>query len=83
MTVSARERITEYVRGAVDPAFDPDTQPLTGLLDSVSLLQLLLFIEQEFGVTPDMAGMEAADFATVDSLVAALRLEEPSDAAAA
>ena len=51
-----------YVRETVDQEFDPDGQQLTQILDSVSLLQLIMFIDQELGITLDLSLPAAAHF---------------------
>jgi acyl carrier protein len=74
--MTRREKLVAYVRESVDPEFDPDQQQLTEVMDSVSLLQLIMFIDQELGVPLDLSGLGIEMFATVDTLVQ--RLEELS-----
>jgi acyl carrier protein len=56
MQQDAQERIMAYLRGAADVAAAdvdvmPDTPLLeTGLLDSMGLVGLVRFLEQEFGI---------------------------------
>jgi acyl carrier protein len=74
--MTRRERLVAYVRETVDPEFDPDQQQLTEVMDSVSLLQLIMFIDQELRVPLDLSGLGIEMFATVDTVVQ--RLEELS-----
>lgn len=67
--MNIRHRIVEFVRENVDPEFDPDGDVLTQLLDSVSLLQLVMFIDQELGVPLDLSQLTLDVFASVDTLV--------------
>jgi len=47
----------------------------TGLLDSLSVLKLVLFLEQEFGVVVDPKDLVAEHFETVDAICAYLRAQ--------
>lgn len=75
--MSRREKIVEYVRATVDADFDPDLHELAPILDSVSLLQLITFIDQDLGVALDLPSLSLETFATVDSVVAALESYDP------
>lgn len=60
---------------------DPDLLPLgnstplveTGILDSLNLLRLVLFVQQEFGVEVDDLELASEHFASVDTICAYLR----------
>ena len=80
--MTRRERLVAYVREAVDPEFDPDQQQLTEVMDSVSLLQLIMFIDQELGVPLDLSGLGIEMFATVDTVVRGLEELSPEQPAA-
>jgi acyl carrier protein len=75
--MNRRERLVQYVRENLDPEFDPDGQPLTQLLDSVSLMQLILFIDQELRVPLDVSALSLDMFATIDILVKELNEIKP------
>jgi acyl carrier protein len=77
-----REKLVAYVRETVDPEFDPDGQRLTEVLDSVSLLQLIMFIDQELGITLDLSGLSIEMFTTVDTVVQGLEQLSPEEPAA-
>lgn len=70
--MSYREKLIDYIRTNVDPEFDPDEQALTQVLDSVSLLQLITYIDQELGIPVDMSSLTLDMFASLDTLLEAL-----------
>lgn len=63
---------------------DPALLPLTdraalldsGILDSLSLLQLVVFLEERFGVTVGAADLLPEDFNSIDSIGAYLRTRQ-------
>jgi acyl carrier protein len=75
--MTRRERIIVYVREAVDPEFNPDQQRLMEILDSVSLMQFILFIDQELGIPLDLSGLGIEMFTSVDTVVRALEELSP------
>jgi acyl carrier protein len=75
--------INEYISQELvrDPALLPlsDEAPLldSGILDSLSLLRLAIFVEERFGVTmDDDADMLPKHFASVNTICAYLRARE-------
>jgi acyl carrier protein len=65
--------IVERLKLEVDPATIDDAQPLFGEglgLDSIDALELVLGVEQEFGVKIEDEEMGAAALSSVDSLAA-------------
>lgn len=70
--MTRKEKLILYVRETVDPEFDPVQQPLMQVLDSVSLLQLIMWIDQELGISLDLSGLSVEMFATVDTVVEGL-----------
>jgi acyl carrier protein len=73
----------EFVR---DPALLPltgDTSLLEcGILDSLSLLQLVVFLEGHFGIIVGDADLLPENFASVNTVCAYLRTREPDKQAA-
>jgi len=73
----------EFVR---DPALLPladDANLLdSGILDSLSLLRLVVFLEEQFGITMGDADLLPENFASVNSICAYLRAREPGKEAA-
>jgi D-alanine--poly(phosphoribitol) ligase subunit 2 len=65
-------RIRELFLGALDIRIDSAEIDLieAGLLDSLVLVELLLQLEQEFGIDVVMADLEIDDFRTVKSIAA-------------
>ena len=59
-----------YGEGEVDP--DEDLFE-AGILDSMTFLRLIEFLDRRFGVTPDMGDMAMDRFNTVNRVVAHLR----------
>jgi len=76
--MSYREQIVSYIRTYVDPEFDADSDVLTQVLDSVSLLQLVVFIDQELGIALELSNLTLDTFASVDSVVEVLSAYEQS-----
>ena len=80
--MTRRERLVAYVRETVDPEFDPDQQQLTEILDSVSLLQFIMFIDQDLGVPLDLSGLGIEMFTSIDTVVRRLEELSPEEPAA-
>jgi acyl carrier protein len=80
--------INDYVSKELvpDPALLPltDETPLldSGILDSLGLLRLVVFLEERFGITMDDADLLPEYFASVNSICAYLRAREPGMEAA-
>ena len=74
--MSHRQQIVDFVRNNVDAEFDPERDVLTQVLDSVSLLQLVVFLDQELGIALDLSSLTLDVFASVDSLVRTLQEHE-------
>jgi len=52
----------------------PDADLLAdGVLDSVTLVQLILLLEQRFSIRIDLGELEIDDFRSIDSIVALVR----------
>lgn len=70
---------------------DPSLLPLgnatslleTGILDSLSLLRLVVFVQEQFGITVDDADLVPEHFDTVDAVCAYLRSRDGGKAAQA
>jgi acyl carrier protein len=64
-----------------DPALVPlaNDAPLldSGILDSLSLLRLVVFLEEQFAITLGDADLLPENFASVDTICAYLRTLEP------
>ena len=69
----------EFVR---DPALLPlaDDAALldSGILDSLSLLRLVVFLEERFGITMGDADLLPENFASVNAICACLRARQPA-----
>jgi D-alanine--poly(phosphoribitol) ligase subunit 2 len=65
-------RIRQLFLGALDIRIDSVETDLieAGLLDSLVLVELLLQLEQEFGIDVVMADLDVDDFRTVNSIAA-------------
>ena len=67
-----RERIAGVFANALHldvPASDTDLFE-TGILDSLAFVQLLVHLEEEFGVTTSVEDLELDNFRSVDSIAA-------------
>lgn len=75
--------INDYISRELvpDPALLPlanDTSLLdSGILDSLSLLRLVVFLEERFGITMSDADLLPENFASVNAICAYLRAREP------
>jgi acyl carrier protein len=67
--------IAEEILGEDAPPNLAETTPLlsSGLLDSLSVEQLLLYLEDEYGVTFDESDYSAENFETVDAIETLVR----------
>ena len=73
----------ELVRDpALLPVADETSLLESGILDSLSLLQLVVFLEGRFGITVGDADLLPENFATVNTICAYLRTREPEKQAA-
>ena len=69
-----------------DPALLPLTEETalveSGILDSLSLLQLVVFLEERFGITVGDADLLPENFASLNTICAYLRDRQPEKQAA-
>lgn len=81
--------INDYISRELvpDPALLPlanDTSLLdSGILDSLSLLRLVVFLEERFEITMGDADLLPENFASVNAICAYLRAREPGNSDAA
>ena len=81
--------INDYISRELvqDPALLPladETSLLeSGILDSLSLLRLVVFLEERFGITMGGADLLPENFASVNTICAYLRAREPGKQEAA
>ncbi len=81
--------INDYISRELvqDPALLPlaDETPLleSGILDSLTLLRLVVFLEERFGITMGDADLLPQNFASVNTICAYLRAREPGKQEAA
>ncbi len=75
--------INDYISRELvqDPALLPlaDETPLleSGILDSLTLLRLVVFLEERFGIAMGDADLLPENFASVNTICAYLRAREP------
>jgi len=68
----------ELVQDAALLPLSDDTSLLdSGILDSLSLLQLVVFLEERFGITVGDTDLLPQNFASVQTICAYLRAREP------
>ena len=68
--MSKREALIKYIKEQVDDEFEPD-QDLLDIMDSVTLLQFMVHIEQNFGVTIDRSELMIENFESIDAVIEA------------
>ena len=64
------------------PLADDTSLLESGILDSLSLLQLVVFLEERFGITVGDADLLPENFASVNTICSYLRAREPEKQAA-
>ena len=74
----------EFVQDPAQLPLADETSLLdSGILDSLSLLRLVVFLEQRFGITMGDADLLPENFASVNAICAYLRTREPGQQGAA
>ena len=80
--------INDYISREIvqDPSLLPlgNATPLleTGILDSLSLLRLVIFVQEQFGIVVDDLDLVPEHFASVDAICAYLRTQAGAGGAA-
>jgi acyl-CoA synthetase (AMP-forming)/AMP-acid ligase II/serine acetyltransferase/acyl carrier protein len=69
------QHIVAFMRKHVDPAFDPHVKSLQGRLDSLLLIELAQFVEQELGIHVAIARLSARALESTATLAAAILAE--------
>lgn len=84
MTTDVTARIREFINREVlmggEASIEDDTPLVGGVLDSMALMRLVAFLEEEFGIEIDEAEVTATNFGTVRD---AARLVETTSARSA
>ena len=70
-----QQQLVDYIKTNIDEEFESDDD-LIDYLDSVSLLQMVVAIEQMFGILLNMASIDLDDFETVDTLTEMLEAQK-------
>ena len=70
-----QQQLIDYIKTNIDEEFESDDD-LIDYLDSVSLLQMVVAIEQMFGIRLNMASIDLDDFETVDTLTEMLEAQK-------
>lgn len=69
MTTDVTARIREFINREVlmggEASIEDDTALVGGVLDSMALMRLVAFVEEEFGIEIDEAEVTATNFGTV------------------
>ena len=71
--MTTQQRIFEYIRTKLNPSsqlqFDP-TQNLmgAGILDSLAMMDLIVWLEETFSITVDTDDLVPENFATLDAM---------------
>lgn len=66
---SQRNDLVSFIHENIDEKFDPDVDRLIDIMDSVSFLRLIVFIEQEIGCQLDMSSITTESFEDLDTLL--------------
>jgi len=73
--VDAADRIRDFIKQEIlfentDATLENDTPLLSGIMDSLGLMQLVAYLEEEFDIEVDDADMTANHFRTVTQIPA-------------
>ena len=71
--MDAADRIKDFIKQEIlfedaNATLDDDTPLLAGIMDSLGLMQLVVFLEEEFDVEIDDADMTADHFRTISDI---------------
>jgi acyl carrier protein len=66
--MNSRERLVAYIQENVDDEYE-ENEELLDYMDSVTLLQFIVFIEQTFGVTINQSDLTIDAFESIDSVI--------------
>ena len=64
-----RLKLVDFIRTNVDEDFSPEDDSLLDIMDSVSFLRLIVFIEEELKIELDMTAVSLDEFESIDSLM--------------
>ena len=84
MADDVRKKIKEFLMTEFLPGEDPneliDTTPLItgGILDSIATLKLVMFIEENYGVSFEAHEVDKENLDTIDRIVRLLKSKNPS-----
>lgn len=72
-TLTEEQRILEFVNTSLRPSGEPVTDVAqnlieTGVIDSVGILELVMFLEDAFGMTVDQESLSPENFSSVASV---------------
>ncbi|MDH4171372.1 MAG: acyl carrier protein [Acidimicrobiia bacterium] len=75
MTIALADRLIELIRTEINPAAGDDLGPdtdllLTGLVDSLGVVRVVNWIEDEMGVEVDPVDVTLENFQTVNAMAA-------------
>jgi len=77
-----KEEIRQYILSEALPGEKPsslfDDTPLTGILDSVSTLRLVGFIEERYGIEVEAYEAGVENFENVDTIVSLIKRKKGS-----
>ena len=73
--MDAADRIRDFIKQEIlfentDATLENDTPLLSGIMDSLGLMQLVAYLEEEFDIEVDDADMTAEHFRTVSEIEA-------------
>jgi acyl carrier protein len=82
--VDEKERIRRFIQEDVllelrDAPLGDDTPLLDGILDSMSLMRLVAFLEEDFGVEIDDTAITAENFRTVEDIARLIGASEAAE----
>ena len=86
--MATKETLRNFVKnllaeqGMTSDFSDDASLNLTGILDSISVLQILVFMEQEFGFDFSDQDFDQTDFDSIDSMMELIERSSPSPSAA-
>ena len=86
-TLTVEGKLLEFINSTLRPASDPVPDASASLLkarmlDSMAILELIVFMEEAFGIQIDGSTLERGQFETVNSIAGVVRAAGGGDGAA-
>lgn len=81
MNTSSKTKIKAFLEKIAQKSIKNEDQDLieTGFLDSFSMIELIVFLEREFGVEVNMESLNRGNFNSLNHIIQALKIWKKSN----